>query len=256
MDNDNGITIIGTGNVAWHLSVAFKKANININKIIGRNESKVKALANSVSCSYDLEIDSIPENTDLVLLCVSDAAIITLGNLLYDFPRPVAHTAASVPLSVFQETLNRGVFYPFQTFTKDIRMGELEIPLFIEAGDKYTFKLLKTLGRAISNSVSPLNSENRKLLHIAGIMVNNFSNYFFSRAFNFLETNNIDSSKLLPLIHETVNKLDFGNPEELQTGPARRGSLDIVKEHQKLINDQELSSLYSILSESITEYYK
>lgn len=256
MKFDNGITIIGTGNVAWHLSAAFKKANVIINKIIGRKESTAKELGRFVSCGYDVTIDSIPNKTDLVLLCVSDSAIKPLGDLLHDFPSPIAHTAASIPLSVFQDTFNRGVFYPFQTFTKDIRMGDLDIPLYIEAGDDKTFKLLEALGKTISSAVSPLNSESRRLLHIAGIMVNNFSNYFFMRAFEFLKTNNIDSKNLIPLIKETINKLDYSNPEELQTGPARRGSMEIVEEHQKLITDRELCNLYSMLSKSITEYYK
>lgn len=256
MKFNNGITIIGSGNVAWHLAVAFYNAKVKINKIISRNESKAKALANYVSVSYDVHISSIPEDTELVLLCVSDNAIEPLAVQLGKYRFPVAHTAASVSLSVFQDQPQRGVFYPFQTFTQGIRMGELEIPLFIEAGDDQTFNLLKTLGETISNTVSSLNSEKRRLLHVAGIMVNNFSNYFFSRAFEFLESNDMDANDLKPLILETFNKLAFGVPKDLQTGPARRGSMDIVKEHQNLIKDFELRHLYSVLSESIMEYYK
>lgn len=101
-----------------------------------------------------------------------------------------------------------------------------------------------------------MDSDQRKYLHIAGIIVNNFSNFFFAQAFDFLESKNINTDFLRPLINETIYKLKGNKPENLQTGPAKRGSMDIVDEHLFLLeNNPQIKELYSYLSKSIFEYY-
>jgi predicted short-subunit dehydrogenase-like oxidoreductase (DUF2520 family) len=252
---NKGITIIGTGNVAWHLAVAFKNAKVGINKIVGRDIEKARELGEYISCPYSTNIMAIPDETEIVLICVSDTAIESVIEQLQYIHVPVAHTAASVPLSVFGDNPSAGVFYPFQTFTRNIRMGQLEIPICLEANSPQVYHLLETLAACISKSIVSMSSEERKLLHIAGILVNNFPNYFYMQSFNFLAENKIDSKLLLPLIQETVQKLNFGNPSDLQTGPARRGSTDIVHKHIHEIKDNELRELYSYLSKSIMAYY-
>ncbi len=255
MNINQGITIIGTGNVAWHLAVAFKNAKVGINKIIGRDVEKARELGEYISCPYSTDIMSIPDETGVVLICVSDTAIESVIGQLQHLHVPVAHTAASIPLSVFGNNPSAGVFYPFQTFTRNIRMGQLEIPICLEANSPGIYHLLETLAACISKTIISLNSEERKLLHIAGILVNNFPNYFYMQSFNFLAENQIDSKLLLPLIRETVQKLNFGNPSDLQTGPARRGSTDIVYKHIDEIRNNELRELYSYLSKSIMGHY-
>ncbi len=256
MKLNNGITLIGAGNVAWHLAACFKKSGVGINMVIGRSEENASSLAHYVASPFSTQIKDIPDQSDLVLICASDDAIPSIVEHLGESHFVVAHTAASIPLSVFNNNPKAGVFYPFQTFTKGVRMGELEIPFFIEAYNEETYTYLESVAELISGSIHPLDSEQRKLLHVAGIMVNNFSNFLFAQAFDFLNDKNIDVDFLRPLIYETVHKLKGNQPSKLQTGPAKRGSQEVVDAHLQLLNDNpKIKDLYSYLSKRIFEYY-
>lgn len=258
MIKNHKITIIGNGNVAWHLAFAFKKAGIEVNQIIGRSLQHAKELALNINSGYSDNILSIPENTTLILLCVPDAHVEDIAFKVSGLGIPFAHTAGSVPLTILgQNKPMTGVFYPFQTFTKNIRMGEVVFPVIVEASSGVMLEMLKDLASRISGKVCEMNSQNRRKLHLAGVLVNNFSNYLYSRAFDYLEVQNIDSSLMSEIIGETSKKINVAHPKNLQTGPARRGDKKTIEQHLELLaNDQNLSELYNFISQNILEYYK
>ena len=258
MKFNHNITIIGSGNVAWHLVFAFTQAGVSINKVISRNKEHAKELAKLVKADFGDQINAIRPETTLVLICVTDSAVENIISGIQDCNIPFAHTAGSIPLPVIEKSeINAGVFYPFQTFTKNVRMGDVDFPVCIEATSGGMLEMLKDLASKISKRVIELDSPQRKKLHLAGIFANNFSNYLFTKAFKYLESNNIESNLLIPLIDETVKKIHITHPEELQTGPARRNNKKIIEEHLSILaSDKNLSELYSRLSKDIIEYYK
>lgn len=255
---NHNISIIGSGNVAWHMAFAFKNAGINVNSVIGRNKEKGEALANKIGTAYYSNTAAIPFETSLILICVTDSAIEEIAEKVKEINCTVAHTAGSMPLSAVSRFCRyAGVLYPFQTFTQNIRLGEVKFPVCIEANNSEVLNMLRDLGNRVSNNVIELDSEKRKKLHLSGVLANNFSNYFYSRAFDFLEHSNIDPTLLIPLIQETSNKIYFSIPKELQTGPARRGDKKTIEEHAALLaGDKNLSELYMLLSKNLMEYYK
>ncbi len=251
------ITIFGSGNVAWHLAYCCKKAGVNINFICGRNADNAKELANYLGTKYCTSVHGIPKDTSLVLVCVSDNAIEEVIEELYQLKLPVAHSAGSVPLSVFKNLNDMvGVFYPFQTFTKGVRMGGVRFPVCVESKHADMLILLRTLGGRIAERVLELDSIQRKNLHLTGVITNNFVNHLFTLSYDFLATKNIPAEILKPIICETVEKLDNYHPNELQTGPARRGNDIIIKEHLKMLqNNKNLQDIYDLFSKSIKSYY-
>ena len=59
---------------------------------------------------------------------------------------------------------------------------------------------------------------------------------------------------LRPLIFETAHKVLLLNPEEAQTGPAKRGDESIMNMHKNMLkNDKDLLKIYTMLSEGIKE---
>jgi hypothetical protein len=57
---------------------------------------------------------------------------------------------------------------------------------------------------------------------------------------------------LLPLIKESINKLNFISPSQAQTGPAiRHDDVTIEKHLQLLKNDNTLKLIYEQMSKSI-----
>jgi hypothetical protein len=67
--------------------------------------------------------------------------------------------------------------------------------------------------------------------------------------------NQLDFSLLKPLIKETGEKLDFLNPFEAQTGPARRGDLQTLHIHLSQLKSKKHREIYTLLSNTIKASY-
>ncbi len=254
----DGVSIIGSGNIAWNIAHALKKKNILVNCVVSRSKENARQLANTLDTFYSEKIGDIPKVTDLVLICVTDNQINSVSKELVSLNKPVAHTAGSVPMSdlAVKESL-AGVFYPFQTFTKDIMPGDVDFPVCIEAGSNVVYELLETLGNELSEKVIRVNSEQRKKLHLSGVMANNFTNFLFTCSYNYLENCGLDPALLMPLILQTGKKMKSAHPSLLQTGPAVRGGTEVINEHKSMLRDnKDLLDLYAMFSEKIMKYYK
>jgi len=126
------------------------------------------------------------------------------------------------------------------------------IPVCIEANNISTLELLKKLAFSLSDKVYELNSEQRKILHLAGVFASNFPNFMYSIAESILENNNIDFNLVKPLILETAQKAQLVKPYEAQTGPAIRGDNNIMETHLDLLKEYPgFRDLYSIISSEI-----
>lgn len=260
MPNKNtisSITIIGAGNVGWHLATLFQRSGVIIHKIISRKAHKARELADSVHAEWsdNFGID-LPANT-LMVLTVNDTA---LPEVLARLKQPVnflVHTSGSIPIDILRNyAQNYGVFYPFQTFTRSIELITNQFPICIEASAESFRKSLFDFACKLTEQIYQLNSEKRKKLHLAGITINNFTNHLLALANNYLTDNNIDTSILLPLLNETIEKVKKCRAEDIQTGPARRANRKIINEHLQMLNNNlALQKIYKVISESIMEYY-
>jgi len=147
---------------------------------------------------------------------------------------------------------NFGVFYPLQTFSKQKKIKFRNIPFCIEANNKKNENILKNIADKISDKVFIINSEQREYIHIAAVFSCNFTNYFYSVSEKLLKKNNIDFNILLPLIQETTQKIKKFKPSEVQTGPAARNDIKIIKKHlEKLKKNPEQQKLYNLISKNI-----
>lgn len=257
ISNIENISIIGSGNVAEALGLAFTDIGVKINDVYSQNLDNAKNLGKLLSCSGTNNISDINKNSHLYLIAISDSHVQFIANQLTDFNGIIAHTSGSQPLSVLSSNkLNYGVFYPLQTFTKANKPDIKKVPICIEANNKSTFDKLYFLASQISNTVVDINSYQRLKLHLSAVIVNNFSNLLYSVAHDLLTEQNIDFSLLLPLINETASKLNTTKPAEAQTGPARRNDRSTIKTHNELLeNYPELKEIYNMLTNHIIRKY-
>jgi predicted short-subunit dehydrogenase-like oxidoreductase (DUF2520 family) len=251
------IAIVGSGNVASHLAVGFYKVGVKINMVINRTIDHAKELALKVEANYSNTLSDIPENTDLVIIAVTDSAIEGVSKAISSTAYGVVHVSGSMPLSVLSANTNYGVFYPFQTFSKSERTGALEFPICIEANSEELKQKLSRLAGKLSKTIVYLSSEDRKYLHLSGVIANNFTNHLMARAYDYLNEHNISADLINPIIEETINKIKNNHPKDVQTGPAVRGNSDIVKNHLALLNNYpQLLEIYQVMTNSINAYYK
>jgi predicted short-subunit dehydrogenase-like oxidoreductase (DUF2520 family) len=100
-----------------------------------------------------------------------------------------------------------------------------------------------------------MNSEKRAHLHLAAVWINNFTNHMVYQAQKFASSKQLNYALLLPLLEETVNKLQSQTPFDAQTGPARRGDEATIEKHLSQL-DGTTQELYALLTDSIQETYK
>lgn len=246
------IVVIGSGNVAFHLLFMLKDFHdFQVRQIFVRDVTKLTFHPKSIEVITDYR--QLCE-ADLYLLAVSDSAIENVSKNLSNRKGLVCHTSGSVSIEAIQHQ-NRGVFYPFQTFTKGQPLNYTETPICIEANSEENVLLLTKLAKQISNTIYFLNSEQRKHLHLAGVWVNNFVNHMYYIGYDIVKNQNISTKILLPLIQETAAKMLHIEPYVAQTGPAKRHDINIIQQQTDMIQDTINKEIYQIISKSILEIY-
>ena len=255
---ENGIVILGAGNVATHLSLALKKADFNIKCVYSKTIQSAKELALKVDAHYTNEINHIPVEADLYIIAVKDDVIKSVVGQLDMEYGIVVHTAGSIPINIFENKFsNYGVFYPLQTFSKARNMDFSGIPLCIEANTKPLEDILIRLAQQLTTVVELVDSQQREVLHLAAVFACNFSNHMYAAAFDILKKSGITFDLLKPLIAETVQKAMDSNPVKAQTGPAVRNDQKVISKHLEMLKDKpELEKIYRFVSESIYQLRK
>ncbi len=247
------IVIIGTGNVATHIALALKAVNMQVEQIWSYHYENAVILANQVNAVPVKHISHLNKEADLYVIAVKDDVIAELVIQLTEFKGIIVHTSGAVNMSVFTGLIkNYGVFYPLQTFSKSKVINFSNIPICLEANDKYTLTLLKEIADRLSTNVNEVNSEKRRILHLSAVFACNFTNHLYALAQEVLTVNGLDFDILRPLIAETANKVQTELPLNVQTGPAIRQDNETLLKHEDLLKDQPaLLEIYKTLSESI-----
>ncbi|WGK94291.1 MULTISPECIES: Rossmann-like and DUF2520 domain-containing protein [Flavobacterium] len=243
------VSIIGSGNVARHLIHAFQSnSEIELVQVFARNKKSLTHLLDSNSVTSDY---TQLQAADVYIIAVSDDAIAEVSSQLPFENQLVVHTSGTVPLTTLESKNRRGVFYPLQTFSKDKAVNFKTIPICLEAENEKDLQTLNQIASTISDAVYQINSEQRKALHVAAVFVNNFVNHLYQMGSEICDNNNVPFEILKPLIQETANKIVSLSPKEAQTGPAKRNDLTTIEAHQQFLTDENLSTIYTLLTQSI-----
>jgi predicted short-subunit dehydrogenase-like oxidoreductase (DUF2520 family) len=204
-------------------------------------------------------LDFSTSDSAVFIIATSDDAIQDIAQeIILPEEAILIHTSGSQPLSLLQfaATPHLGVLYPLQTFSKLKKVDFREIPLFVESSDEKTEFTMMPLAKAVSNKVHKIGSEERKALHVAAVFASNFTNHMLTMAHDILQQNSMNFEWLVPLITETINKSIALGPEAAQTGPARRGDLEVLDEHLEFLRQQKsVAKIYKLLSQDIIDRY-
>ncbi|WP_348822283.1 Rossmann-like and DUF2520 domain-containing protein [Flavobacterium aestuarii] len=248
------ITIIGSGNVAQHLIDAFAKSNtVAIMQVFSRNPKQI--IPNIDPNQITNDWNALKE-ADLYIIAVSDDSIAAVSSQLPFENRLVVHTSGSAPLTLLDNKNRKGVFYPLQTFTKGKPINFKTIPLCLETQFKEDYKILETAASSISDNLYPIDSHQRKALHVAAVFVNNFTNYLYQLGNDICLENDVSFDILKPLILETAEKLLTLSPKDAQTGPAKRNDISTIEAHESFLSNENQSTIYKILTQSIQNHGK
>jgi predicted short-subunit dehydrogenase-like oxidoreductase (DUF2520 family) len=246
------VVIIGSGNVATVLGRLIKNAGHEIVQVYSREIVHAGILGRELQCSFIDKSENIDKSADIYLFALSDVALYELERHFHFGNKLTIHTAGSVSKNVLEKvSSNYGVLYPLQSLRKEIGRFP-EIPLSIDANNGGALTILTSFAKTISSEVRETTDEQRSKLHVAAVVVSNFTNHLFALASDYCREEYVDFKLLLPLIDETVERIHTYSPNDMQTGPAARNDTVTLDKHFKLLaNFPKLKYIYIRMTESI-----
>ncbi|MBU0697077.1 MAG: DUF2520 domain-containing protein [Bacteroidetes bacterium] len=252
------VAILGSGNVATHLSKVLIKAGHPVKQIWSRNHENAIDLALEIGANSIPDIGEIGKEIELIIVAIKDDAIAEVINKIPQNSQAlIFHTSGTADLDLLSKRFeNCGVLYPLQTFSKNSDIDFSIIPIFVEGSNSYSIEKVTNLANQISEKVIYADSKTRALLHISAVFACNFTNAFYTIAQEITDSVNLDFDLLRPLIQETADKAMLNQPKDVQTGPAKRNDLQIMQKHLKLLeNEPQLKDLYQSISQYIVKMY-
>ncbi len=249
----SNLVIIGAGNVGYHLATQFNKKNYTVLQVYSRTMERAKEIAALCGAQAIDDVKNINPDGDYYLMAIKDDRVEKLALKLKLGKKVVAHTSGSLPTAILSNVSdNHGVFYPFQTFSRERKLDLSDVPICVDGNNDFVKEKLVALGKALSKNVMTVDEHKRLALHISGVFANNFPNHLIRIAEQILNREGLSFDLLKPLIVETAYKaIDLG-PETAQTGPAKRGDDRIIKLHMEFLSHrQNLQQIYELLSRSI-----
>ena len=246
------IVIMGSGNVATVLGRLCKQNGHQVIQIISRQVAHAKLLADELNCAYADYNDTMNPNADLYIVAVADTALNDLNKNIDLKNKLILHTAGSVSKEVLKKiSVNYGVLYPLQSLRKEM-VYTPEIPFLIDGNTNETKTLIEDFAKTLSPNVSGATDEERLKLHVAAVIVSNFTNHLYAIAEDFCRHENVNFDLLKPLILETATRIKYSSPGALQTGPAVRKDIQTLDKHLRLLtNYPKLRTTYLRLTDSI-----
>ena len=227
-----------------------------IEKIVSRSEAG-EALARKCGAVWS-DTAEFSETTDIIFVAISDRNIGEALEKLKCSPNTIAaHTAASFGLDIFPEKIKRkAVFYPLQTFSYDRKIDFNGLPVFIESSDSAVSTVMVGVAESIGSKIFFADSQSRKALHLAAVIVCNFVNHLLVRGKEIAIKSGFSFEELKPLIAETIAKAFDNEPEKSQTGPAERNDKITIAKHLEMLSfDDDLKRIYNDISTSIINYH-
>ena len=198
------IVILGAGNVAKHLYAAFLNQK-SVEIVQCYNRKGIRLHNNQKEGTITKNLNNLMQ-ADIYILAISDDAVQKVSSSLPFSNRLVVHTSGSVPMKTIDDRNDRGVFYPLQTFSGTTAIDFSKVPFCIEAEKNQDIVILKKLATTLSQHIYDVSSEQRNILHVAAVFVNNFTNYMFSVGNEICLNHEIPFEILHPLIQETAKK--------------------------------------------------
>jgi len=252
------VVFVGAGGLAWSLSSALHAAGVQVLQVISPSIGNGDALAKLVGATHETSLERIV-SADLYCIALPDRLIEqVVGKISFPQGATVIHSSGSIPLSVLSAKIpDSGVLYPFQTFTRGWIVPLKNVPIFIEGSNDETVVSIKVLADTISAIVTPISSEERRSLHLAGVIANNFTNFLLGLSSEWMIKNGFSLHLLQPLMEETLRKAFELSPALSQTGPAVRQDLPILELQMNMLADTpDLQRVYRLFSDLIIQKTK
>jgi predicted short-subunit dehydrogenase-like oxidoreductase (DUF2520 family) len=247
------VVIVGAGNVATVFGRLMVSSGHVIIQVVSRTIASAQSLAIELGCSFSDNLSALDQTADIYILAITDQALQQIQGSIFLGDKLIVHTAGSVSKQVLSTISTQfGVIYPLQSLRKEQIGGQPKIPLLIDANNPSVLSVIEKFAFSLSSIVSKVEDEQRFYLHLAAVIVNNFTNHLYSLTAEYCKNEGVDFKMLQPIIEETALRLKTRLPSDVQTGPAIREDRSTLERHLlALSNHPELKIMYQTFTESL-----
>lgn len=249
--------LIGSGNMATFVASRMQAAGHTCVGAWSRNVDTMAGLCGEFGLPLLQSFGEIHDGPDAIILAVSDAAIPELAKRLQLRRTTLIHTAGSVPLSVLAIAAERrAVAWPVYSIRKAALPQHRAFPAVIEANDPHALQIAREFAKALCDTAYEAGPEERRWLHLAAVMGNNFVNHLLGVTTDLCAGHQLPVSLLQPLIEQTVASIRTQHPVAIQTGPARRHDQGTMAQHEGMLESHpDWQALYGAISRSIMDRF-
>jgi len=242
------IALIGNGNLAWHLSKAFRNAGLHLDAHLSRSND------NSLGWEIHRNMLTMPADIDVFLLAVPDSSIAEVASQL-PIDATVIHFSGASELDLLPQQ-HRAVCWPCQTLTKETEIEYAQIPVLYEFSDEQSAHIIRQTLMKAWGTWTKANGKQRLMAHAAAVFSNNFTNHMQFIAHQLLHEASLPAKLLQPMVKAHMQLLDNLEPSQVQTGPAKRNDLATVQRHMNTLQHHEdWKKLYELITEDIIDTY-
>ena len=245
--------IIGTGRVAQTLfGLMEANTSISVLGVLGRSRDSLGDWSRGKGIADPAQLRPAMVH----IIAVSDSSIAEVAQQLKHLSGLLVHTSGTTSIEKLRPHGRIGVFYPLQTFSLDAPAQPDQIPWIIDAQHQEDLSLLTALAEELGSSATHLNDLKRKEMHLAAVMINNFTHHIWSMTQAWVAQSSGDFALLHPLAKKTLDIALQDSTGHQQTGPARRNDRSTLEQHLALLGDHPLAQIYQTMTESIVQRHE
>lgn len=249
------IAIVGAGNMAYTLCNVLKNKEIDLYCVYVRNAAKAEKMRQDLGVETVSDYEKVLKS-DFLIIAVRDDEISEVASHLVDYKGLAVHTSGAKPSEVLNRIERYGVFYLPFTMSKEREITFDDVPLLIYANSPEDLIRLNGFAEQLSSKVRYCDDEQRKAIHLAAVFVSNFTNMMLGVGEKILKNNGLTLDLMYPLVREMIQKSFEISPDNALTGPARRGDIQTIREHEEmLVNSPKELEIYKVLTNYILEKY-
>ena len=240
--NQLRIGFIGAGNVGVSLALAFSKSGYRVESIFSRRKKSSEVFARLISgCNVVESYDEVSIKSDIVFITTSDDSIQDVTAKTYWRSKQlVVHCSGASSLDVLEQARKQGAhigsLHPLQAFAS-FEDGVLSIPgtTFAIEGNEFVRNYLEFIATDIGGEVIYLNSEDKVLYHLTGVMMGGMLSTLAASVSDLWRLFGYDREKgvnaLSKMIHQVgINLRQLGIPNAV-AGPYSRGDIGTIEKH-------------------------
>jgi len=252
------IIFLGAGNLATNLALALTAKGFEIVQVYNRGKKAGQLLAQKTGAAYISDLKKLSKQADLYIVAISDDSLERVIEQVRVGDKLIVHTSGSMNMNILKSSSeNFGVFYPPQTFSKEHPVSFKGVPVCIEANSRKSEDLLRMFALSFTRNVHLVDSDQRKMIHLAAVFANNFTNFMNAISEDLMEKEGLDFGILHPIISQTAANVQYKNLFQLQTGPALREDKRVIENHLATLRKHpEYRKVYDLITKLIIQHKK